>query len=305
MANAAYDTGTATIAVGGTVVTFQSSGALASAVRIGDFFGTHVGQPIAIDTVDSDTQITLKYPWPGPAQTAGVYEIRSQFDGLLGLPERVRLLIERLEQGILPDLAEVDPVISSLMGFDASGEFVQRQIAEFMENLLAASTAAQARADIGANDASNLIAGTIPDARISATLPQNKSYRQGNIVGGVAQTGGIPTGAIINRGNNAGGGWVRFADGTQICWIEGIDTDGNSIGVGSLYRGTSNTAWTYPVSFVSGSNVAVSAGQYNTASNRWASVVASSTTAASLNQWSPNSFTVPIPLTAMAIGRWY
>lgn len=135
MANAAYDTGTATIAVGETIATFQSSGALASAVRIGDFFGTHVGQPIAIETVDSDTQITLKYPWPGPGQSTEPYEIRSQFDGLLGLPERVRLLVEKIEQGILPDLAEVDPLISSLMGFDASGAFVQRDISGIISSL--------------------------------------------------------------------------------------------------------------------------------------------------------------------------
>ena len=36
-------------------------------------------------------------------------------------------------------------------------------------------------------------------------------------VGTVSQSGGVPTGAIIERGSNANGEYVRYADGTQIC----------------------------------------------------------------------------------------
>lgn len=42
-------------------------------------------------------------------------------------------------------------------------------------------------------------------------------YSPGNIVGNVSQSGGVPTGAIVQRGSNANGEFVRFADGTQIC----------------------------------------------------------------------------------------
>ena len=38
-----------------------------------------------------------------------------------------------------------------------------------------------------------------------------------DIVGSVGQAGGVPTGAIVERGANANGEYVRFADGTQIC----------------------------------------------------------------------------------------
>ena len=40
-----------------------------------------------------------------------------------------------------------------------------------------------------------------------------------NILGTVSQSGGVPTDAIIQRGSNANGEFVRFADGTQICWV--------------------------------------------------------------------------------------
>lgn len=38
-------------------------------------------------------------------------------------------------------------------------------------------------------------------------------YKRSNILGTVSQSGGVPTGAIIERGSNASGEYVRFADG--------------------------------------------------------------------------------------------
>jgi len=37
------------------------------------------------------------------------------------------------------------------------------------------------------------------------------------IVGTVSQSSGVPTGAIIERGSNANGEFVKYADGTLIC----------------------------------------------------------------------------------------
>ena len=38
-----------------------------------------------------------------------------------------------------------------------------------------------------------------------------------DLLGTVSQSGGVPTGAIIERDSNANGEYVRFADGTMIC----------------------------------------------------------------------------------------
>lgn len=38
-----------------------------------------------------------------------------------------------------------------------------------------------------------------------------------NLLGTVSEAAGVPTGAVIERGSNANGEYVRFADGTQIC----------------------------------------------------------------------------------------
>lgn len=42
-------------------------------------------------------------------------------------------------------------------------------------------------------------------------------YHRGNILAAVSQSGGAPTGGVIERSSNANGAYVRFADGTQIC----------------------------------------------------------------------------------------
>ena len=51
--------------------------------------------------------------------------------------------------------------------------------------------------------------------------PWRELFHTGNVLGTVSQSGGVPTGAIIERGSNANGEYVRFADGTQICLMTG------------------------------------------------------------------------------------
>ncbi|WP_051361310.1 hypothetical protein [Desulfuromonas sp. TF] len=71
-----------------------------------------------------------------------------------------------------------------------------------------------------------------------------KSYTPDNVLGAVSQAGGVPTGAIIERGSNANGEYIKFADGTQIC----TKTGG---AVQFVNSSNLNFPWTYPASFVS------------------------------------------------------
>jgi hypothetical protein len=52
-------------------------------------------------------------------------------------------------------------------------------------------------------------------------------YTSENILGTVSQSGGVPTGALIERGSNMNGEYVRFADGLQICLGEITLTQAN------------------------------------------------------------------------------
>jgi len=47
----------------------------------------------------------------------------------------------------------------------------------------------------------------------------DKVFHSGNLLGTVSQTGGLPTGAVIERGENANGTYVKYADGTMECLL--------------------------------------------------------------------------------------
>ncbi|HGM6895500.1 TPA: hypothetical protein ACKQDP_006126, partial [Pseudomonas aeruginosa] len=85
-----------------------------------------------------------------------------------------------------------------------------------------AATAAGARASLG-----------LGSAAVRAALGSTGAlYSRDSILGSVSQSSGVPTGAVIQRGSNANGEFVRFADGTQICIV-------TLLGDGSQQPGTS------------------------------------------------------------------
>ena len=98
---------------------------------------------------------------------------------------------------------------------------------------------------------------TINDMRLrrksgGAWQPWAKVFHSENLLGTVSQTAGAPTGAVIERGANANGEYVKFADGTLICTTSGI----------TLVYSTAdliNYTWTFPAPCVVGSFPVVSA----------------------------------------------
>ena len=69
-------------------------------------------------------------------------------------------------------------------------------------------------------------------------LPWRRPYSTANVVGPVSHAAGLPTGSVIERGTNANGTFIRFADGTQICTFQRNSST------------TGNTAWTFPAAFL-------------------------------------------------------
>lgn len=79
-------------------------------------------------------------------------------------------------------------------------------------------------------------------------------YSEKNILGTVSQSGGVPTGAVIERGSNANGDYVRLADGTQICWA--------TIAMDYVSTSLLTTDWTYAAAFSGYPNVSVTPMDY-------------------------------------------
>lgn len=129
-------------------------------------------------------------------------------------------------------------------------------------------------------------------ADLEGVTPGPEFYQRNNILGTVSQSGGVPTGAIIERGSNANGDYVRFADGTQICW-KLVTTDAAGFSTMSL-----------PVGFVGeyGVSHAVTSSSSSLLGIKVGSRLASSISLAGVN--SANSFLTIAALITL-IGRWF
>ena len=70
-------------------------------------------------------------------------------------------------------------------------------------------------------------------------------YGPGNLVGVVTRSAGQPTGAVLERGADTNGTFLRLADGTQMVWG----------------AGASGAVWTFPRAFVAPPQVLLTATQ--------------------------------------------
>jgi len=93
-------------------------------------------------------------------------------------------------------------------------------------------------------------------------------FHSGNAVGTVSQASGVPTGALIERGSNANGEYVRFADGTQICWCLAGSTQTADQATGNGFRASADVSFTYPVAFSAAPHV-MPAGRYSSGAASW------------------------------------
>ncbi len=100
-------------------------------------------------------------------------------------------------------------------------------------------------------------------------------YTTHNLLGSVSQASGVPTGAVIERGSNANGEYVRFADGTQLCWCESGDLTADTAH-GGIFR-SSEVTLTYPAAFSATPRVAAGY-RYVSGTGGWASTAAGGST---------------------------
>ena len=94
--------------------------------------------------------------------------------------------------------------------------------------------------------------GVTTIAALLAALQAAGAYAKGNILGAVSQTGGVPTGAVIERGSNVQGEFVKFADGTMICTYSGSVNYSLSSQYGNNYIAVGS--WNFPAQFVTTPN---------------------------------------------------
>jgi len=176
-----------------------------------------------------------------------------------------------------------------------------------------ASTAYAALLEVQARSFSNLFVqivryGTAPHRvwrrRASSDLVWSVWERIENpTVGTVAVAGGVPTGAIIERGSNANGEYARFADGTQICWTFVAGASAN-IQTGAVYY-SGDLSWTFPAVFVG--TPSTHARPRGGSSQTWCGLGNSGDSSSTMSFAvfrGGTTATVPT-IHVMAIGRWF
>lgn len=134
-----------------------------------------------------------------------------------------------------------------------------------------------------------------------------RTAAKADVVGTVSQSGGVPTGAIIERGSNSNGEYTKFADGTLICWftrsVESI-TSNPSGGTTNLYFST-ESVFTFPATFVGTRPAVVPSAPLSTGgASSWPSIRGSSLTGTSLALIS-NVQNAAAYLGYTAVGRWF
>lgn len=80
------------------------------------------------------------------------------------------------------------------------------------------------------------------DVTAGRLMRADYGYGPGNLLGTVSEASGVPTGSVIERGSNANGSYVRFADGTQIC-TQVLDLD-------DAANDNVRADWTFPATFI-------------------------------------------------------
>jgi len=137
-------------------------------------------------------------------------------------------------------------------------------------------------------------------------------FKQSNILGTVSESGGVPTGAIIERGSNANGEFVKYADGTMICTQVTTESVDITQSRGSIFTMDTDIRQTYPAAFIPDRTNVTSARIYGgrIGTRRMWSIDPGTATPTHEDEWrwraaSANSTSGNINVQLLAIGRWF
>ena len=275
-----YKSGTVSCTQNSTTVTGTGT-AFAANARVGDAFLGPDGRWYELVNVASDTVLSILPAYLGATVAAGSYALAPMQGYVKDSADALRTLVNKFgalaASASINALAALTGAANKLPYFTAADTMALADFPAQARTLMAAATQAGQRTALGLGTA--------------AVAP---------IVGTVSQTGGTPTGAIIESSSNANGRYTKFADGTMICTILSGPL---SIAPSSIYNGPTLT---FPAAFSSEVRCHLTFSgsfPYDLTGNFESGVSTTACRYSVLNRNSGNTLTPYVYITA--IGRWF
>lgn len=265
-----YKTGTVSVTQNSNAVIGTGTSFIANS-RVGDGFRGPDGRWYEVTNIASNTALSISPNYEGPTVAGGFYSIMPVQGYQKDLSDQVRAILndygEKLAALGTTGNYEILPVSKGgTGGADAAqgraglglGAVSTENVVPLTKGGTGGTDQAGARAGLGLG--SLALENIVPVAKGGTGGTSQATARAGlglgtaavaAILGTVSQSGGVPTGAVIERGSNSNGEFVKFADGTMIC-TQAYDASSMAIisAIGSLYQAGVEIVWTYPATFV-------------------------------------------------------
>ena len=260
-----YTTGTVSVTNGSQTVTGSGTAWVAN-TKPGEAFRGPDDRLYEIESVVSDTSLTLADEYLGANQSGQEYAI---------LP--VRGVLKQAYDALTSAIATMNGYIgTSLAGRFGFGSASAPGVSfdgdtdtgfyRAAANQLAAATGGvrrfllsttEMRVDVPVTGAA--VQASPNDFTAGKLMRADYGYGPGNLLGTVSQSGGVPTGALIESGSNANGRYQKFACGTMICYGKSPTqtADTQAVSGGFLYRQSAPFTWGFPASFADSNDVVV------------------------------------------------
>lgn len=279
-----YTVGTVTVTGGSTAVTGASTGWETALIVGGVFYAGGGAYPI--QSVSSETELTLAIPYVGDDAAGLDYAIdrqRAAAISNIAMNDRLAQIIREISIGNIEDLNALDLIANQVLGTDVAGHITQVPLTALGRAFLALT---------GAN-------GQFPAITGAGTVVARP------IVGVVSQSGGVPSGAIIEYGGTAVSGYMRLAGGLQVCWADTQNLPADNTAAGAIFRSGSITMGAYPAAFVAIPMVLV--GGTGGAGGGWTAqdIYQTTTLWGSFSIRSATNIGTNARFFLLAVGRWY
>lgn len=243
-----YGDGTATVAVGSRTVTGTDTGWLTEVagltpIKVGDKFGIHVGRPIVIEQIISDTELLLADDWPGPAQTDAPYKVELTSPTIAAV-EAMRRLLASLSNGNLDSLSEITIGTDDIpigIGPGVFGTISKFELKDGVQFNVAVPDLAGRAAYNGAAAGFRVLVANIGDGRSALYIKNSATSGDWSVPYYI--TGPVGPAGVNQRGNYSAGTAYAIRDIVQYggsTWIAKVATTGNAP---PTLPTTENTQW--------------------------------------------------------------